>query len=238
MEEFKIGEDALRREARFRALSLGTILLLMAVTVFLSILRIMGRVAGPDVGLIAMLCFFASFFGAFILACSEALRRAEREMVFVLDDNAIIRRRHGYPDVNIAFSEMETLSEEMRWLIITSAEPRRKIAVPNNVRGYESIRAELAKHHALSAAGKLPLKIIVKSVLTIALSLLSWAAVVWLHNPKAIVIAGAIGLTLLGIGTHRLWILLRSRKKLLATICIGLVWIGAIALIYVRVTLP
>jgi hypothetical protein len=57
----------------------------------------------------------------------------------------------GHPDIEIAFSEIETLREELRWLVITTAEPRRKIAVPNDVNGYELLRAELVKHHPTSA---------------------------------------------------------------------------------------
>ncbi|MGA8539843.1 MAG: hypothetical protein WB566_10110, partial [Terriglobales bacterium] len=96
--------------------------------------------------------------GASALACREALRRAEREMVFVLDDTGIARKRKGFPEVKIAFSEVEYLGEELRWLVVKSIEPRRKIAIPNDVQGFEIIRAELAKHHTLSpsAETKLP----------------------------------------------------------------------------------
>jgi hypothetical protein len=111
--------------------------------------------------------------GACILAIREALRRAEREMVFVLDDNGIARRRKGYPEVRIAFSEVDTIAEELRWLVVKSIEPGRKISIPNNVKGFEAIRAELAKHHALPPQVR---KVPLKSAAPVTISVLSWAA--------------------------------------------------------------
>ena len=239
MPEFKIEGDALRREARFRLLSWGTVLLLAAVPVFLFILHVSGYVGdSSNLGGLFVFTILGAALIAIILAPREGLRRAERQMVFVLDDSGIARKRPGYPQVYIGFSEIDTLSEEMRWLIITSIEPRRKIAVPTNVRGYEVIRAELAKHHALSPPAKFPLKVAAKRTALATLSILSWAAVLWLHSPRTIIIAGVVGLTLLGFGTYRLWVLLRSRKRLLALICLGSVWFAAILLIYIRAVRP
>ncbi len=48
-------------------------------------------------------------------------------MVFVLNDNEIAQKRTGYPDVKIAFSEIATLREELRWLIIKTAKPGRRL---------------------------------------------------------------------------------------------------------------
>jgi hypothetical protein len=89
--------------------------------------------------------------GACVVGFREALHLAERQMVFVLNDNEIVRKRKGYPDVTIAFSEIATLREELRWLIIKTAEPQRKIGIPNTVSGYDAICAELAKHHPFSS---------------------------------------------------------------------------------------
>jgi hypothetical protein len=216
-------------------LSWGTVLLLAAVAVFLFILRVSGYIGdSSNLGSVFVFTILCAALIAIILASREGLRYAERQMVFVLDDTGIARKRQGYPQVYIGFSEIDTLSEEMRWLIITSAEPRRKIAVPNNVRGYEAIRAELAKHHALSTPSKFPLQRATKSIALTATSFLSWAGVLWLRDPRASVVAGVVGLTLLGFGSYRLWNLLRSRKRLLALVCLGSVWLAAILLIYIR----
>lgn len=236
MQEFRIEGHALRRENRFSVLSWGTILLLTAATVLLFVLGVTGHLsANSNLRWLFVFTVLGAVIGASILACLEALHYAKRQMVFVLDDNEIVRKRQGYPDVKIAFSEIETLSEELRWLIIYSSEPRRKIAVPTNVQGYEVIRAEIAKHHALSPPAKFPLESVAKGAALTILSILSWAAVLWLRDPRAVIIAGVAGLTLLGIGSYRLWILLRrAQKRLLALVCLGFTWIAAVLLIYAR----
>ncbi len=187
MREFKIETDALskRRETRVRLLSWGTVLSLFAMTVLIYVLGFMGLLsAGSDLRWLAWLsvpAIFGAVIGASILACREALRRAEREMVFVLDDNGIVRRRKGYPDEKIAFSEIGALSEEMRWLVIYSIEPRRKIAIPHDVKGFDALRAELAKHHSLSAHAKpWRAKLSWTGLVVTIMSILSWAAVIFI----------------------------------------------------------
>ena len=124
MPEFKIEGDALRREARFRVLSWGSVLLLLGVTVLLFTLGVSGDLsASPDLGWLFVLTGLGTIIGAYVLASREALHFAERQMVFVLNDNEIVRKRKGYPDVKIAFSEIATLREELRWLIIKTAVP-------------------------------------------------------------------------------------------------------------------
>jgi hypothetical protein len=152
MPEFRIENDALKREARFRMLSWGTVLLLVVVATFLFVLRTSGYIGDSSgLGSLFVLTILSAAIIPIIRAPRDGLHRAERKMVFALDEKRIVRKRHGYPDVEIAFSEIETLREELRWLVITSTDPPRKIAVPKNVNGYELIRTELAKHHPLSA---------------------------------------------------------------------------------------
>jgi hypothetical protein len=239
MPEFKIETDALneRREAKGRLLSWGIVLSLFTLTVSIYALGLLGLLSSDsDLRWLAWLsvpAIFGAVIGASILAYREALRRAEREMVFVLDDKGIVLRRKGFPEVKIAFCEMDTLGEELRWLVIRSTEPRRKIAIPNNVKGFEVIRAELAKHHALSAqVKKLPLT----SAAPMTISALSWAALLWFRDVRVVIPAGVIAMTLLALGSRRLWTLLRSGpKRLFSLVSLCIVWFAAILLIYLRV---
>jgi hypothetical protein len=237
--EFKIETDALskRHETRFRLLSWGTVVLLAAITVLIFVLGFLGLLSVDSdfrwVAWLSVPAMLGAVIGASILACREALRRAERKMVFVLDDTGIARRRKGFREVKIAFSEVDYLGEELRWLVVRSTEPRRKIAIPNDVQGFEVIRAELAKHHvlSLSAQTKLPLQ----STALMTASILSWAAVLWLRDLRAVIPAGVIALTLLASGSHRLWTVLgRGPKRLYSLVCLGIVWFTAILLIYLR----
>jgi hypothetical protein len=236
MPEFRIENDALRRDARFRVLSWGTVLLLLAVATFLLALRDSGYIGDSSaLRSLFFLTIISAAVTAIFLAPREGLRRVESKMVFALDDNRIIRRRQGYPDVEVAFSEIETLREELRWLVVVSTEPQRKIAVPRDVSGYELIRAELAKHHPLSPRVTSPLK--GKALLTV--SALSWAGVLWFRDVRAIIAAGIVAVVTLGFGSYRVWTLLyrRSRRRLL-WISLGLAWLVALLLIYLRLVRP
>jgi hypothetical protein len=156
MPEFRIGSDALKRGRLFSVLSWGTVLLLIMFATVLFVLHYFGRIRDDStVEFLFVLTTTSAAILAIILAPREGLRRAEREMVFVLDDKRIVRRRSGWPDVVIDFSEIETLREELRWLIVISAEPRRKIAIPRSVSGYELVLAEISKQHAVSSPTKI-----------------------------------------------------------------------------------
>lgn len=234
MPEFRIGNDALKREARFRMLSWGTVLLLAAIGAFLFILGVSGYIGHhSNIGDLFVLATVSAAVMAMILAPREGLHRAERQMVFDLDDHRIIRKRRGYPDVEIAFSEIATLGEELRWLVITSSEPRKKIAVPNNVDGYELIRTELAKHHTLSACITSPPW---KSGTLLIISILSWVAVLWFRDVRAIIAAGTVAMITLAFGSYRVWVLLhRSSKRLLLWTFLCIIWFPALLLIYLRI---
>jgi hypothetical protein len=231
--EFKIEGDALRREARFRMLSWGAVLLLLTTTGVLFALGVSGDLsATPDLGLLFVFTLLGTVIGAVILACREALHLAERQMVFILNGNGIVRKRHGFPDVGIAFSEVEILKEELGRLVIKTRELQKTIAIPNNVKGYEVIRAELEKHHSISSTAPVPLK----SFGLLAASILSWVAVMWFADVRIVIPAGAIGLVTLAFGSHRLWTLVRRYSpRWLLWGSIGLAWLIAVLLIYLRV---
>lgn len=214
-------------------LAWGAILLLLAVTILLFVLGVSGGLtANPNLGWLFVFTVLGTVVGCLLVACREALRRAEREMTFVLDDTGLSRRRKGWPDVKIGFSEVETLREELRWLVIYSTEPRRKIAIPNDVAGFQVIRSELARHHPLSAKPRLPLKSLAFS----AMSVLSWAAVLLFHDPRFVIPAGTIALISLAVGSHRLWAMLhQGPKRLLMWLSLSTVWVSAILLIYIRI---
>jgi hypothetical protein len=234
--EFKVEDDALRCEARFKLLSWGSVLLLLGVTVLLFTLGVSGDLtASPDLGWLFVLNGLGTVVGACVVGFREALRLAERQMVFVLNDNEIVRQRKGYPDVKIAFSEIATLREELRWLIIKTAEPQRKIAIPNTVSGYDAICAELAKRYPLSARVD-RVEFLLKTTALLAAAILSWAAVMWFRDVRVVILSGTGGLITLAVGSHSVWTMLHSgvRRPLLWA-SLGCAWLIAILLICFRV---
>lgn len=243
MQEFRIEKDALseRRASRIRLLSWGVVFLLFAAPVLIFTLALYDVLRFDSnlrwLGWVSAAAIMSAAIGSLILAFREALRRAERQMVFVLDDVGIARKRKGFPDVRIAFSEVDYLGEELRWLVVKSTEPLKKIAIPNNVKGYEVIRAEIAKHHALAPPiKKFPLKSIALATALPTISVLSWAGVLWFRDIKFVVAAAAIAITLLAIASRRLWIVLRrGPKRLFSLAYLGCAWLVTILLIYFRV---
>lgn len=234
MQVFRIETDALskRREARVRLLSWGTVVSLLVIAALLFVLRLSGLLESDSTFLwLAMLALLGGVIGAVVFACREALRSAERQMVFTLDENGIIRKREGWPDLKITFPEMDTLREELRWLVIYGGAPRKKIAVPKDVADYEAIRAELVRRHPLSARAEIPLSSIALPII----SVLSWAAVVWFRDARIAIPAGVVALASLAIGSRRLWTLLhRGPKRLLMWLCLSSIWFSAILLLYIR----
>lgn len=242
MPEFKIESDALseRRRGKARLLSWGIVLLLFAMTVLIFIVGFQGLLSvGSNLHWLGWLLVPASLgavMGTSILSIREARRRAERELVFVLDDNGIVRKRKGFREVRIPFSDVDSLREELRWLIVKGTKPYRKIAIPNNVQGYEVIRAELTKHHTLAPpVNRLPLRSAAPGII----SVLSWVAVLWFRDVRIVIPAAVIAMTFLALASRRMWIVLRGGpRRLLSLFCIGVAWFVAILLIYLRTVRP
>jgi hypothetical protein len=209
MQEFKIEGEAPIREARVRWLSWGIVLLLFALSMAIFILHYWGLVESQAAGVVAIICLLAGFCGACLVGIRTTLSLAFRQMIFVLDDNAIIRRRKGYSDIRIPYSELSYVGEELGTLIVKSSQPYRKIAIPNRVFGYETICAELSKHHALSPQSKFPWKSAAKSAALTGISVLSWGVVLSSRDRRLVVPAGVIALTTFTMGIHYLWTLFR-----------------------------
>jgi hypothetical protein len=231
MQEFRIEGAAIRREARSSALLWGTVLLLMVAAV---LLFTFGGHKESDANLF-VLTVVGAVLVASILACREALHFAFRQMSFVLDNNEIVRKRKGYPEVKIAFSELESLREELGCLIVESNEPRKKIAIPYSVSGYEAIRTELSKYCQLSARVELSLK----GAALLAMILSSWTAFSRSTDERVVIPAGAIALITLAFGSRRVWTLLRTgSQRSLFWIPFAFAWLVAFLLIYLRATRP
>lgn len=231
MPEFRMEDETLAREARFR-LWWGIVVLMMIIAILLFVLGVSRILApSPIFGLVFVFSILAFVAGASILACREALYSAEREMVFVLNDDAIIRKRSGYPDIKITFPQIAVLSEELRWLVVKSNEEGIRIAIPRNVKGYPLIRAELARHHPLSVNSSISLK----GFALLAISVLAWIAVYFFHDLRIILSAGIIALITIAMGSlHFVGLSQRNQKRPLLWVPLGFAWLIALLLVYLR----
>jgi len=231
MREFRVDDAVVRRETRSSAFLWATVFLLMVAAVSLFLF---GGHESSGANLFA-LTVLGAVVGGGILACLEALHFALRQMVFVLESNAIVRKRKGYPEVKIAFSELESLREELGFLIVESNEPRKKIVIPYSVTGYEAIRTELSKFCQLSARVGLSLR----GTALLAVTLSSWTAFLRSMDERVVIPAGAVALITLAFGSRRGWRLLRTTsQRSLFWIPFASAWLVAFLLIYLRVTRP
>ncbi len=119
--------------------------------------------------------------GAYIAGVHWGIQRDRRKWIFLLSDNEIIRKRDGWPDDKIAFSEIGALYDGPGALVVESAEPLRRISVPKEVNGLEVIRTELAKHHPFSAQAKPSrARLSWTGLVVMIVSILSWAAIIFI----------------------------------------------------------
>jgi hypothetical protein len=231
MSEFRV-EANRRRDGRIQLIIWGTIPLLLVATV----LGIYGAVCfHPYVYAtftwLAVLTVAGAIVGGHFLAIHLGRERSRRDTVYLLTERDVVRRRTGWPDVRIDFSEISTLLETRDWLVVESVQPARKIAIPKDVEGFASLRAELAKHGQVSVSKEGS----TLGVLPTVASFFFWGLVLWSKNPSIVKGAGAIALILLGWASIRLDKQLRqSPRRFFVWIPLGLSWVAAILLFYFR----
>jgi len=194
------------------------------------------RSASPELvralGWLAVVIVVAAIVGAPFLASRLGLEKFEHDLVFVLTDKAVVRRRQGWPDVQIGLAEIRGLYQRPGWLVVESNEPRRTMAIPERVEGFESLRSELTKHGSIAVA---PESSPWRSVVLIG-SLLCWGLVLLSKDSGLVMGAGAVALALLAWESFRLFVQLRhSRKRLALSVLIGLSWVAAALLVYLRI---
>jgi len=169
-----------------------------------------------------------------VLGIREALYFAMQQMVFVLDNSEIVRKRRGYPDLRIAFSDVGYLGEEGGWLIIKSVDQQSKIGIPRNMVGYSAIRAELLRHHAATA----PRRFRWRDTGILLLAILSWTTLLVFDETALMLLAGAVGLLTVAMGSRYLWRIWYERNRLLLSLSLSVMWFVAVLLIYLRLAKP
>jgi hypothetical protein len=152
MSEFRVvSNKATRTRDRWIRLTVWSAIPLLLVTTFVGVYAALS--SGPH--LYATFRWFAWFIvvgaivGAYFLGIRLRVERLKRDIVFLLTEKEVIRRRTGWPDIRIGFSEIGALLERKSWLVVESIPPVKKIAIPTEVEGFAALRAELAKHSAV-----------------------------------------------------------------------------------------
>jgi hypothetical protein len=235
MTEFRVAPTASTqsRDRWIRLIVWSAVLVLSGITLFAVYgTHSVSRETNTALTWLAVLIVAGVIVGARFLAVRLGLERVERQLIFVLTDKDLVRRRSGWPDVKIAFPEINALYEQHGWLVVESSEPHRKIAIPEGVEGFRSLRAELATHHPIIIQPQRPQS----RLIPVVASVLCWGLVLLSKDNTLVRIAGIAALILLAWESIRLYRKLRhGPERFLLWTWIGLGWVAAILVLYFRV---
>jgi hypothetical protein len=166
--------------------------------------------------------------------------RMKRQLAFVLTDNDLTRKRSGWPDVQIPFSEIRSVKEKRDWLIVEEAVAGRRIAVPRDVNDFELLRSELAKYarpsspsgtrHGISFLGGLGV---------LLLSIVCWWLALFSSNAGLVRGSGVVILVLLGwSGLYALKLRLLRSAPVFVLLILSVIWTAALAFACLRLARP
>lgn len=234
--EFKVdlNEASSRvRERKIRLTMWAIVLLMSGITIFsvygtgFESPQAVKALVWIAVGIVAF-----TIVGAPLLAARLGLQKLEQDSAFVLTEKELIRKRQAQPDVRIGLDEIKALHQRPGWLVIESHEPQRIMAIPEQVREFEALRKELARHGAIDATPQRSLW----GFAVLVGSISCWGLVLLSRDAGVIVGAGAVALLLLAWESARLAKQLHHRnKRLVAAATISLSWVTAILVLYLRV---
>ena len=170
--EFRVPQER-RRDTKARLFVWSPILLLTISFVFVFVAPRRAQALAWIAGLATVLGVVA----AYAVAIREGRRRAKSRMVFALDDGQIIRRREGWPDDKIRFSELVAVYESAGDLVVETTDPFKRMAIPREITGYDVMRAELGKHAPIRQSKPPRAKLTWTIVVRLILAILSWGAI-------------------------------------------------------------
>ena len=201
MRTFRVEYDSLQRKRIARArllLACGAFGLLPATIALFLILAFSGVLPrhSETTTRVMWTAIIGAFIGSLIVACRLGMYLWEREIVVLMDEDGITKRREGFPDERLNYTEIRSLREGRWRLLVVSTKPYGSVAIPKALEGFETIRAELAKHHPPGDRAETK-----TSLPRIALSLvaygLCWGPLVFFVASKSVVPAGVLLLAML-----------------------------------------
>lgn len=179
---------------------------------------------------LAVLIVAAIIVSAYLLAFQNAREVISQRSISALTDAHLVRRRSNYPDIQIGLGEISSVSDQRGWFVVESAAPRRVIAIPEEISGFQSLRAELTRHApVVQLRRRRPVPI------ATIMYILCWAMVFWSKNEVAWIIAAMVVTTLLIWQTFSMLRPSSNRKRFVILGWVGLGWVAAALAVCFRV---
>jgi hypothetical protein len=106
--------------------------------------------------------------GAYAFSAKGGMWKLKQSSQIQLSDDTITLVREGQPSVEIPLTQVEELHEAAGWLFVRGGEPRRHMAIPVEIEGYEELKGKLAIHRNVTPLKtKIPPLFFLPFVLTI-----------------------------------------------------------------------
>lgn len=162
----------------------------------------------------------------------RSFQRVRHDLTFVLNQGELIRKRPGYPDVQIPLPQIKSLYEQSGCLVVTGGDPPRRIAVPEQVENFALLQAELLKHASWTSPPRRRSRL---GWITPVLTIICWSLLLFSGNITTTWIAGGGVLVLLSEWSFKLrHRLLHSPERVALWIMVGWSWLLAGFAIYFR----
>jgi hypothetical protein len=234
MAEFKVSQTSFQsNERKIRFALWGAVLVLSGITLF-AVLSDHSEASPLKTGFawVAGLIAAGIVVSANLLAFRNASQSVQRGLLFELTNKELVRRKSGSPDVRIELGEIQALYEGRGWLVVESAAPRKRIAVPDGVEGFAALRAELTKYGSVSAMPRRS----VFAFYSLPISLICWVLVLWSKDHILVELgAAAAAMALLAWESFRLVRLMKGKpRQSLVWGMLAISWIATMFLIYIK----
>lgn len=152
-------------------------------------------------GITAGVLVASSIAGALVFSAKGGIWKLKRAFQFQLSDGSIFQIREGYPTVEIPLTQVEAIQEFRGWLIVRGGAPRRHIAIPVEIEGFEELKGKLATYCAVTP---LRTKISPLFFLPFVAAIVAYVLLFTTHVLAVVIVAGLAALSLQGWGFYYL----------------------------------
>jgi len=224
-------------QRQFRVLGWGAVIVLLGVLLF-SIYEPTGvsDLVGHAIAWLAGAVVLAAVVGATVLSVRERNWNLLRKYRFDISDGKIIRMRGASSSVEILLDQIEYLHEYNGWLLVGAGNPRRQMAIPKEINGFDELKRELLAHCTLTSPKVTFYASLFRPLIPLVLMAVVYFFLFTSHTRAVVIIAGIAALTLQAVGTYslrRVWRDKTMPKPLIPTFVLA--WLLIAWLVYQRI---